>query len=149
MGMSLPAAEEKHPILATSDKKSVKVKGKFAFAKAKKEFLDFDKAYIGRLNSKAVSFLISDFSDEARLHHTGNFPVITPKAIQEFSDSEENYQFEQSGGDMALSGDLAYAYGKVKAVSKKEKKEIPLNYMRIWKKEDGKNWKIVLDVIGG
>jgi ketosteroid isomerase-like protein len=148
MGMEMPGAEDKNPSLATSQKKTTPPTGRVAFAKAKQEFLQLDKDYINQLNMQSVSFLSAYFSDEARLHRTGHFPVLTPKRISAFADSRDNYSFEHLGGDMASSGDMAYAYGRVNASDKADQKQVTLNYLRIWKKE-GKNWKIVLDVIGG
>lgn len=149
MGMEMPGAESKDHSLATSKKGSVKAKSKSSFAKAKQELLQLDKDYVNQLNMQSVSFLPAYFSDEARLHRTGHFPVLTPKEITEFADGRDNYSFEHLGGDMASSGDMAYAYGRVKASAKADQKQVTLNYLRIWKKEEGKNWKIVLDVIGG
>ena len=48
---------------------------------------------------------------------------------------------------MAKAADMAHTYGKV-AVSLPNGRIINANYIRIWRKEDGESWKIVLDVIG-
>jgi ketosteroid isomerase-like protein len=52
-------------------------------------------------------------------------------------------------GEISSAGDLAYVYGKALIESRESgvTKNIDANYMRVWKKEDGKNWKIVLDVL--
>jgi len=149
MGMETPGAEEKTVSLSTSKKSPLKTTGNTAFAKAKQELLQQDMEYVSQLNKQSVSFLATHFSDEARLHRTGHFPVLTPSAIHEFADSRDHYFMEQLGGDMASSGDMGYVYGRVKAMNKSDQKPVNLNYLRIWKKEEGKNWKIVLDVIGG
>lgn len=49
------------------------------------------------------------------------------------------YTYHYTGGEMAHSKDLAYAFGNVTALGKEG------NYLRVWKKEAGE-WKIVLDV---
>jgi len=149
MGISLPTGEEKSPDPAASKKKRVKIKQPLVFTKAKQELLDWDKKYVDQLNMQSVSFIPSHLSDEARLHRTGHFPLKTKEEIKSFSDSRENYHLDHLGGDMASSGDLAYTYGRVNASNAEDGKQVTLNYLRIWKKEDGKNWKIVLDVIGG
>lgn len=149
MGINLPTEEAKSPEPATSKKKSVKVKLLAVFAKAKQELLEWDKKYVDQLNMQSVSFIPSHLSDEARVHRTGHFPLKTKEEIGSFSDSKENYHLDHLGGDMASSGDLAYTYGRVSASNADDGKQVTLNYLRIWKKEDGKNWKIVLDVIGG
>jgi ketosteroid isomerase-like protein len=149
MGMGLPGAEEKSIEWKTSKNPLKKPKIKNSFSAERKSFLSFDKNYVEELNKSSVSFLEKNLSAEARVHHNGQFPLITPSAIHSFSDNLEQYKFEHLGGDLATSADMAYAYGRVKAVDKKDKKEVTYNYLRIFKREDGKNWKIVLDVIGG
>ena len=49
--------------------------------------------------------------------------------------------------DVSESGDLGFTYGKVKIESKDGNMEKAC-YLRVWKRESGMNWKIVLDVIG-
>jgi ketosteroid isomerase-like protein len=149
MGMSMPTAEEKKAEWKTSAITSKKSKSKNSFIEKKNEFLNFDKSYVSELNAAAVSFLNKNLSTEARIHRNGHFPYTSPSAIASFNDNLEQYKFEQLGGDMASSADLGYTYGRVKALEKSGKKEVTFNYLRIFKKEDGKNWKIVLDVIGG
>ncbi|HEY5822894.1 MAG TPA: nuclear transport factor 2 family protein [Cyclobacteriaceae bacterium] len=149
MGIGLPTGEEKSSELTTSKKKPAKVKTPSVFEKAKQELLDWDKKYVDQLNMQSLSFIPSHLSDEARVHRTGHFPLKTKEEIKSFTDSRENYHLDHLGGDMAASGDLAYTYGKVNASNAENGKQVTLNYLRIWKKEDGKNWKIVLDVIGG
>ena len=53
------------------------------------------------------------------------------------------------GGDIASSGDLAYVYGKATFQVMKDGQQQTRNgsYMRFYKKEDGQNWKIVLDLL--
>jgi len=52
-------------------------------------------------------------------------------------------------GDIASSGDLAFVYGKALIETAKDgaTQTKTFSYMRFWKKEDGKNWKIVVDLI--
>jgi ketosteroid isomerase-like protein len=149
MGISLPSAEEKKAEWKTSAISAKKSKNKNSFAEGRTEFLNFDKNYVNELNAASTSFLKKNLSCEARIHRNGSFPILTSSAIDSFNDNLEQYKFEQLGGDMASSADLGYTYGRVKAIQKSDKKEITFNYLRIFKKEDGKNWKIVLDVIGG
>ena len=53
------------------------------------------------------------------------------------------------GGDISKAGDLAYVYGRTSFDVTKDGVTQKRNgtYMRFWKKEDGKNWKIVLDLV--
>ena len=57
--------------------------------------------------------------------------------------------FELIDGETASSGDLGYVYGWVTttttAVGKTETKRS--NYLRIWKRENGRSWRVVVDVV--
>jgi ketosteroid isomerase-like protein len=57
--------------------------------------------------------------------------------------------FQVIGGAIAHSKDLAYVYGTatVKVAKEGHIQAEKANYMRIWKKEDGNRWKIVLDIL--
>lgn len=84
-------------------------------------------------------------SEDSRIYRHQHLPVkgkVVPENVKAVS-----YRFMD--GDIASSGDLAYVYGKA-LIELREKgvlTSIDANYMRIWKKEDGKNWKIVVDVL--
>ena len=49
---------------------------------------------------------------------------------------------------VASSADLGYVYGKaVVAITDGSMKTLNGNYLRIWKKDEENNWKIVLDLV--
>jgi ketosteroid isomerase-like protein len=149
IGMSLPSREERSLTPATSKKKPIVSGKKIDFLREKSKAMVMDKDYVKKLNAKSVSLIFRYLSNEIRVHRTGHFPLHSLDEIHSFPDSREKYYFEHLGGDIASSGDLAYAYGKVNSINKKDQQPVTLNYLRIWKREDGRNWKIVLDVIGG
>ena len=107
-----------------------------------------DKKYVNELSEAKTSFQPAYLSPEARLHRPGRRPLTTPTEIASLQEKGK-FTIEHVGGDIASSGDMAFTYGRVKALVIREEKEttIPLCYMRVWKKEGGA-WKIVLDVIG-
>ena len=147
IGIGIPSEEEKKSEWRTN---SIKVKkSKDKGTAVKKGLMTFDKTYNEKLTQLHTSFIKEYLSTEGRLHRMGYFPLTTASEILNFKDGLEQYQFQPIGGDIASSGDMGYTYGNVKAINKEDSKEVNLNYMRVYKKEDGKNWKVVLDVIGG
>lgn len=117
--------------------------------KVKADVLTADRNYVDGLNQSRRSFDASYFSQEARLHRPGKTPYTQPEEIKAVTETTK-FNFEQVGGDVASSGDMAFTYGRVKATVNRDGTEtdLPLSFMRVWKKE-GTEWKIVLDVIGG
>jgi ketosteroid isomerase-like protein len=90
-------------------------------------------------------------STEARIYRPNELPYASPEAVRKaLTDSSIIFSFDFIDGDIASSGDLGYVYGNVKArgVINGQSFAADVNYMRIWKRENGE-WKIVLDVIGG
>ncbi|HCM75997.1 MAG TPA: hypothetical protein DIS90_06420 [Cytophagales bacterium] len=113
-----------------------------------KEGLSFiEQSYTQWLNETGNSFLPEYFSRECRIHRSGNWPYTSWKVIENIRE-ERQFYFEPVDADVAESGDLGFTYGKVKIESKDGSME-KANYLRVWKREGGANWKIVLDVIGG
>ena len=89
-------------------------------------------------------------SEEVRIYRTGKLPIITEEAKQDFLKADNAaVDYEVMGGSMARSKDLAYVYGTATVKSAKEGhiQSEKACYMRIWKKEDGNHWKIVLDIL--
>lgn len=91
------------------------------------------------------------FSTEGRLYRSRNQPLIGKEQVAGYRDLPgRQFQFAKLGGKMAQSGDMAYSYGRVVVTINESgtQKKITVGYLRIWKKEDGKNWRIVLDTLG-
>ena len=113
----------------------------------KKDLLLWDNKYSIELNQLSVS-CISDFFDfNGRLHRPGELPITGRAAIKSYNDGGKKFVFNTLDVEMAKAADMAHTYGKV-AVSLPNGRIINANYIRIWRKEDGESWKIVLDVIG-
>jgi ketosteroid isomerase-like protein len=66
-----------------------------------------------------------------------------------FSGADKKFSYQTIDALVASSGDLGYAYGKAIIAIKNDgnTKTLNGNYLRIWKKEDGTNWKLVLDLV--
>ena len=136
--------------LSTSRIKLKSAKKKINKANTREDLLTTDKTYLESLRVSDKSFDPDLFSQEGRIHRPRQLPIIGAEKIKLFK--EENQKFEQTtlNGKIASSGDMGYTYGKTKVTLNKEGTEqvVDLSYFRIWKKEDGIHWKIVLDVIG-
>jgi ketosteroid isomerase-like protein len=148
MGIAFEKKEENIPALHTSSKLLPDAKN--TAGASGKTLTEVDKSYIEKLNTSSRSFDMANLSNEARIHRTGSFPYCTPEGIRTIDESNKKFQFEQLGGEAATSNDLGYCYGKVKVTVWQDgnSRELNLNYLRVWKKEEGE-WKIVLDVVGG
>jgi len=142
--------ENDNRVLATSGIKLKANKIKPNPEEGLKELLAFDKAYVGILNSKGTSFDPTYFSTEGRIHRAGRVPVIGLDKIKPYKEESRKFELTHLSGRIASSTDMGYTYGKTKVTVTADGKETvrDLSYFRIWKKEDGKNWKVVLDVIG-
>ena len=105
-----------------------------------------EQKFIHQYHQKKMTAFTAVLSQEGRVLRQGSFP-LKPSDIATAQPVAATYKY--LGGDISPAGDLAYVYGKalIDVVDKGVKKPVESNYVRIWKKEDGKNWKIVVDVI--
>lgn len=116
-------------------------------AEAKKTLVDLDQSYNNKVNATSTHLDYNYFGIEGRVHRLSVKPLITPQAIREYK-ADGKFAFEQTGGEVASSNDMAVTHGKVKVTVVKDGKEtvLPMCYMRVWKVLNGE-WKLVLDVI--
>jgi ketosteroid isomerase-like protein len=144
LGINFEAPEEDRQSLKTVRRSSAK--GKKPLPSSKEDLTFIEQSYTQWLNETGNSFLPEYFSRECRIHRSGNWPYTSMKVIESIQE-ERQFYFEPVDADVSESGDLGYTYGKVKIESKDGNME-KANYLRVWKREAGLNWKIVLDVIG-
>ncbi|MEQ8424454.1 MAG: hypothetical protein RIA63_07070 [Cyclobacteriaceae bacterium] len=144
LGIYFENPEPEVPSLKTIRRSSSK--GKKPLPSSKEGLSFIEQSYTQWLNETGNSFLPEYFSRECRIHRTGAWPYDNWKVIENIQEDRQFY-FEPIEADVSESGDLGYTYGKVKIESKDGNME-KANYLRVWKRESGANWKIVLDVIG-
>lgn len=84
----------------------------------------------------------SEFYDsQVRLYFPEYLPIIGKLKALDFLDKKNLEVISTpSTADRALSGDLAYTYGKATISSKN------YNYVRIWKLDDEMKWDIIIDL---
>jgi ketosteroid isomerase-like protein len=89
-------------------------------------------------------------SPEVRIYRPGAAPYADKAAVDEIlSATDKQFLFTPFRAFTADSGDLGYVYGGgVVTIQEGDKtRNMNINYVRIWKKENGTDWKIVLDVV--
>ncbi|MEP2667916.1 MAG: DUF4440 domain-containing protein [Cyclobacteriaceae bacterium] len=144
LGIYIEGPEEENRTIRTVRRPSGK--GKKPLPSSKEDLIFIEQSYTQWLNETGNSFLPEYFSKECRIHRSGASPFTSWKVIEGIRE-EKQFNFEPVDADVAESGDLGFTYGRVKIESKDGNME-KASYLRVWKREPGTNWKIVLDVIG-
>lgn len=85
-------------------------------------------------------------STEARLYRPGKEPITESSVVASLIGQEKTIHYHFVDGAMASTNDLAYAYGTA-TVQLPTSQTKAANYLRIWKNEKDKGWRIVLDLV--
>lgn len=145
IGISFPLSSQKEASNFSS-KQSVTSKSK----NSKEELLDKELEFIGEQDKREWNAYPAFMATDIRIYRPGSLPFITEeKRKQLFSEKDKKVSYKPTNTSVAPSGDLGYVYGKAVIVitSNDNTKTLNGNYLRIWKKEDGINWRIVLDLV--
>ena len=145
-----PSPEALPEIPATSTRQRVRMQavrgGDF-----RADLLTVERDFISRFTREGSDAFLPSLSTEARFFRPGLTPALSAVAISSYFETQRGVArpvYELIDGETASSGDLGYVYGWITtgklAAGKTETKR--LNYLRIWKREDGRNWKILLDL---
>jgi ketosteroid isomerase-like protein len=143
IGISHPSPDAKAGLTTSG------IKTKASITKAD-EIFDVEKQFIQDFQKKSSASYAALLSKEAKFFRPGFQPIISDKTVREhLNATNQKVEYTFAGGDTASSGDLAYVYGKasVETIKDGAPQSKVHTYLRVWKKEDGKNWKIVLDLI--
>lgn len=102
-----------------------------------------------RCRTEGASALTEYLSEESRVFRQGEFPFYGIEASAFVLNSNEQYSCILSDGEIARSGDWAYAYGSVRfeTTDDRENRERKAVYLRVWKKDRKSDWKVILEVI--
>jgi len=149
LGVGIPGAPLEEINLKTSARKLKS--GRAVDINEEKQSIDqLDQQLCGKLNATERSFDAPYLSEEVRIHRMKSYPCVGIGAIAEVKESDRTHHFEFMDSRMASSGDMGFTYGKVRVKENQDSKGTEYNaiYYRVWKKENNKDWKIVLDVIG-
>lgn len=119
--------------------------------KAKAALFAADRSFAKSAAEKGAAGAYPAFlAEEARLYREGSQPVVEREAIRSaLSGNTGPMTWEPAGGGVARSGDLGFTYGiaKRREGGASGSWEPSDNYFRIWKKQPGGPWKVVLDVL--
>jgi ketosteroid isomerase-like protein len=104
-----------------------------------------EQKFIREYSTKGPASFQTFLSTDARVFRNQSYPMRKDGVASAMRASAYRYL----AGDIAASGDLAYVYGKALAEVKENDKvkTVDANYLRVWKKEDGKTWRIIIDVL--
>ncbi|MEJ1241216.1 nuclear transport factor 2 family protein [Chryseolinea sp. T2] len=109
-----------------------------------------EKAFLAAVKMNGMAAYGPVASKEIRFARQGEQPIITASDKEQFLKRVSLYSHQTLvDGGIASSGDLGYVYGTANVVAMVNGNEETkrATYLRIWKKENGKDWKIVLDVM--
>jgi ketosteroid isomerase-like protein len=138
-------------VLTTSSQKPTKIKAAHG-SDFRADLLAVERDFITRFTQSGTTAYASTLSSEARLYRPGQPPACSSLEISNLFKTQLDGArvYELIDGEAASTGDLGYVYGWITTEISAEGKITTKrsNYLRIWKREDGRNWKIALDVIG-
>jgi len=113
----------------------------------RKELLDRESQFASEWgkNPEAVTY-ISFLAGEAILQLSGHLPATNTDTIKVLiSGLDKRMVWKPVGADAATSGDLGFTYGLLEISGASVL--IKGHYVRIWKKLNGADWKIILEMI--
>jgi ketosteroid isomerase-like protein len=113
--------------------------------------LDLDKKFIARYEQKGAAAYRAFASKEIRFAREGELPIVSQENWEGYlqRSSFKMSDVKVMGGGIAESNDLGYVYGSASVSVVVEGKEVVKkgSYVRVWKREAGERWRIVLDVV--
>ena len=94
-----------------------------------------------------VRAFLGEARDDVRVYRSGGLPIIGNEAVREHvKDLESESTWEPKGGVVSRSGDLGYTFGIAESLRRDGAMSEQMNYVRVWKKQSGKKWMVVLDL---
>lgn len=112
-----------------------------------KELLDREKQILTEWQkSQVISTYTSFFAPNARIQRNKHLPTTNPDTINVWiAHMDKTLIWKSVGAGAATSGDLGYTYGIL--VNSGKPDVTKGHYVRIWKKQPGANWNIVLEMM--
>lgn len=109
--------------------------------------IDLDRQFLKTSESLGVvESYLSYFSSEARLHRDGLLPMTERAGIRNYLSSQvSKLSWTPIKSDVAQSDDLGYTFGSYELKFAGTNKIEKGYYVRVWKRDAGGNWKLVLD----
>lgn len=100
--------------------------------------------FVDAAKSNSADAVLGVAAEEIRVYRDGSFPAVGKSAAAALLNAKAGgMSFEQLGGDMSRSTDLAYSYGKY-SLSRGGNTE-PGHFFQIWQTDAVGVWKLVVD----
>lgn len=110
--------------------------------KIKKQVISLENKLIKNYAAKGNIAYSNLLSKEARIFRPAKMPYIQKDSLAKFMYSPSTCgSFEMANSIISSTGDFVFIYGYAK------NKEANWNYLRIWKNEKNKGWRIVLEMV--
>jgi ketosteroid isomerase-like protein len=111
---------------------------------ARGALLDAERAFSA--NTETYSNVLAS---DARLYRNSSFPFVGQAAIRRaLAENKGTFVWKVINADVSGSVDLGYAYGTAEFKPADTSKAAErANYLRIWKRQPGGDWKVVLDLV--
>ncbi|HYR77544.1 MAG TPA: nuclear transport factor 2 family protein [Pyrinomonadaceae bacterium] len=124
-----------------------KVSRKINLESERASLIDLDRQFLKTSESPGiVESYLRYFGSEARLHRDGLLPMTERAAIRSYLSSQiSKLSWTPIKSDVAQSVDLGYTYGSYELKFAGTNKTEKGYYVRVWKRDDRGNWKLVLD----
>jgi ketosteroid isomerase-like protein len=120
-------------------------------ADAQQSLLEAERAFAADSSTKgARSALLARADESLRMYRDGTFPVVGREAVARMLKVDgELINWKTLKSDVAVSGDLGYAYGAFEERLKSSDAEASGrgNYARVWKRQRGGPWRVVFQVV--
>ena len=100
--------------------------------------------YVDAAKTNSADAALGVAAEDVRVYREGSFPAIGKNAAKDLLEAKAGkISFEQLGGDMSHSIDLAYSYGKY-SLNRDGSVELG-HFFQIWQTDLTGSWKLVLD----
>ena len=100
--------------------------------------------FIAAAKINSVDAILEFAGEELRVYRDGSFPAVGKSAAATLLGAKGGkISFEQMGGDMSRSTDLAYSYGKY-SLSREGNTELG-HFFQVWQTDGADTWKLVVD----
>jgi ketosteroid isomerase-like protein len=154
-GTPTPAPSGPKPNLSfpeDSGRKSARGKPDANVAEVQTELLKQERFFSQSSLKDTLAAHLSYAADDIRFMRPGHFPVTGREAMRvALAAAPGTLSWEPTFAAAARSGELGYTYGdyEFKSVPQGDKPSAVEkgNYIRIWKKKDNGNWRVVVDVL--
>jgi len=147
-----PPASKESEVSFPSDKRSAgKVDVVMDVEAARLSLIQVEEDYSKLVSSKkTIDSFLSLMADDVRLFRLNAFPAVGKQATQAALATRQGVlSWQPVKADVSRSGDLGYTYGsyEFKASGVDAKPVEKGNYVRIWKRQRGGKWRVVLDIL--